>query len=169
MSLVRSLGSGASDTSRATGRTSGKAKTRTSVSFFPLRLSCRSKRWRPTAKDLGLPFSRLTRTEIARCAVERGIVASISGATVWRGSARMLSALVLWIVFGDVFRVAREIRALAEAVLGAPGPPQNMSPYFVHVLSVIAVGMATRSRFEVKAGVVLDLYHRLWTVFTASG
>lgn len=35
-------------------------------------------------KDLGLPFSRLTRDDIARQAVQRGIVASISGATVWR-------------------------------------------------------------------------------------
>jgi hypothetical protein len=35
-------------------------------------------------KDLGLPFSRLTREEIARQAVQRGIVASISRATVWR-------------------------------------------------------------------------------------
>lgn len=35
-------------------------------------------------RDLGLPFSRLTRDEIARQAVTRGIVASISGATVWR-------------------------------------------------------------------------------------
>jgi hypothetical protein len=35
-------------------------------------------------KDLGLPFSRLSRDEIARQAVNRGVVASISGATVWR-------------------------------------------------------------------------------------
>jgi hypothetical protein len=35
-------------------------------------------------RDLGLPFSRLSHDEIARQAVERGIVASISGATVWR-------------------------------------------------------------------------------------
>jgi hypothetical protein len=35
-------------------------------------------------KDLGLPFSRLSREEIARQVVNRGIVASISGATVWR-------------------------------------------------------------------------------------
>jgi len=35
-------------------------------------------------RDLGLPFSRLTRDEIARQAVSRGITASISGATVWR-------------------------------------------------------------------------------------
>jgi hypothetical protein len=35
-------------------------------------------------KDLGLPFSRLTRDDIARQAVQRGVVASISGATVWR-------------------------------------------------------------------------------------
>ncbi len=35
-------------------------------------------------RDLGLPFSRLTSAEIARQAVNRGITASISGATVWR-------------------------------------------------------------------------------------
>lgn len=35
-------------------------------------------------KDLGLPFSHLTRAQIAQQAVERGIVATISGATVWR-------------------------------------------------------------------------------------
>ena len=35
-------------------------------------------------RDLGLPFSRLTRAEIARQAITRGITASISGATVWR-------------------------------------------------------------------------------------
>lgn len=35
-------------------------------------------------KDLGLPFSRLSRNDIAREAVRRGIVASISGSTVWR-------------------------------------------------------------------------------------
>lgn len=35
-------------------------------------------------KKLGLPFSRLSRNDIIREAVQRGIVASISGATVWR-------------------------------------------------------------------------------------
>ena len=35
-------------------------------------------------KDLGLPFSRLTHEEIARQAERQGIVASISGKTVWR-------------------------------------------------------------------------------------
>ncbi len=35
-------------------------------------------------KDLGLPLSHLTYEEIAGISVERGIVASISGATVWR-------------------------------------------------------------------------------------
>jgi transposase len=35
-------------------------------------------------RDLCFPFSRLTRGEIARQAVNRGITASISGATVWR-------------------------------------------------------------------------------------
>jgi hypothetical protein len=35
-------------------------------------------------KKLGLPFSRLSQNDIAHEAVRRGIVASISGATVWR-------------------------------------------------------------------------------------
>jgi transposase len=35
-------------------------------------------------KDLGLPFSRFGRRQIAEEAIHRGIVASISGATVWR-------------------------------------------------------------------------------------
>jgi len=35
-------------------------------------------------KELGLPFSRLTQEEIARQAERQGIVASISGKTVWR-------------------------------------------------------------------------------------
>jgi hypothetical protein len=35
-------------------------------------------------KDLGLPFSKLTHEEIARQAERQGIVASISGKTVWR-------------------------------------------------------------------------------------
>lgn len=35
-------------------------------------------------KQLGLPFSRLTHDEIARQATRQGIVASISGKTIWR-------------------------------------------------------------------------------------
>ena len=35
-------------------------------------------------KELGLPFSRLTHNEIARQAESQGIVASISGKTIWR-------------------------------------------------------------------------------------
>ncbi|MBW1776791.1 MAG: hypothetical protein JRI76_05715 [Deltaproteobacteria bacterium] len=35
-------------------------------------------------KDLGLPFSRLSRNDIAQQTIQRGIVASISGAKVWR-------------------------------------------------------------------------------------
>ena len=73
-------------------------------------------------KDLGLPFSRLTRTQIARHAVERGIVASISGATIWR-----------WLS-------ADAIRPWCYRSWIWPRDP----------------------RFEEKAGVVLDLYHRLW-------
>jgi hypothetical protein len=73
-------------------------------------------------KDLGLPFSRLTRTQIAQQAVERGIVASISGATIWR-----------WLS-------ADAIRPWCYRSWIWPRDP----------------------RFEEKAGIVLDLYHRLW-------
>jgi hypothetical protein len=34
--------------------------------------------------DLGLPFSRLSRADLRTAAIERGIVAEISGATIWR-------------------------------------------------------------------------------------
>jgi len=39
-------------------------------------------------KELGLPFSRLSHDDIARQAQEHGIVASISGKTVWRWLSR---------------------------------------------------------------------------------
>jgi hypothetical protein len=45
-------------------------------------------------RDLGLPFSRLTHAEIARQAVNRGITASTSGATVWRWLSQ--DAIRLW-------------------------------------------------------------------------
>ena len=35
-------------------------------------------------RDLGCPLSHLTYREIADLAVQRGLTASISGATVWR-------------------------------------------------------------------------------------
>jgi hypothetical protein len=73
-------------------------------------------------KDLGLPFSRLTRTQIAQQAIERGIVATISGATVWR-----------WLN-------ADAIRPWCYRSWIWPRDP----------------------RFEAKAGVVLDLYQRIW-------
>jgi hypothetical protein len=73
-------------------------------------------------KDLGLPFSRLTRTLIARQAVERGIVATISGATVWR-----------WLN-------ADAIRPWCYRSWIWPRDPH----------------------FETKAGLVLDLYQRVW-------
>jgi len=73
-------------------------------------------------KELGLPFSRLTREEIVRQAVARGIVASISGATVWRWLSE--DAIRPWCYRSWIF----------------PRDP----------------------RFEEKASVVLDLYHRIW-------
>jgi len=72
--------------------------------------------------DLGLPFSRLTRDQIAQQVVRQGIVASISGATVWR-----------WLS-------ADAIRPWCYRSWIWPRDP----------------------RFEEKAGVVLDLYHRGW-------
>lgn len=73
-------------------------------------------------KNLGLPFSHLSRQLIAQQAVERGIVATISGATVWR-----------WLH-------ADAIRPWCYRSWIWPRDPQ----------------------FEAKAGVVLDLYQRIW-------
>ncbi len=73
-------------------------------------------------RDLGLPFSRLSRRQIAHEAVKRGLVATISGATVWR-----------WLH-------ADAIRPWCYRSWIWPRDP----------------------RFEEKAGVVLDLYARIW-------
>jgi len=45
-------------------------------------------------KDLGLPFSKLTHEEIARQAKKQGLVASISGKTIWRWLSK--DAIRLW-------------------------------------------------------------------------
>ena len=71
---------------------------------------------------LDLPLSRLSSGEIARAAVEQGIVAQISGTTVWR-----------WLS-------ADAIRPWRHRCWIFPRDPQ----------------------FAEKAGVVLDLYQRLW-------
>ena len=66
-------------------------------------------------KDLGLPFSRLTRDEIAREAVRRGIVASISGATVWRWLSE--DAIRPWCYRSWIFPRAPDFEEKAGAVL----------------------------------------------------
>jgi hypothetical protein len=71
---------------------------------------------------LGIPLSRFSRLELAREAVARGIVASISGATIWRWLSA--DALRPWYHRSWIF----------------PRDPD----------------------FEIKAGVVLDLYQGLW-------
>lgn len=71
---------------------------------------------------LDLPLSRFSSDEIARAAVEQGIVAQISGTTVWR-----------WLS-------ADAIRPWRHRCWIFPRDPQ----------------------FAEKAGVVLDLYQRLW-------
>lgn len=122
-SLVRSSRSGANDTSRKDWPDSREGQDTDARVFFPPEIVMQVKALAcQLPKDLGLPFSRLTRTEIARHAVERGIVASISGATVWR-----------WLS-------ADAIRPWCYRSWIWPRDPQ----------------------FEEKAGVVLDLYHRLW-------
>lgn len=73
-------------------------------------------------KDSGLPLSRLSHADIARQATARGLVASISGATVWRWLNA--DAIKPWFQRSWIF----------------PRDP----------------------RFAEKAGVVVDLYQRLW-------
>ena len=91
--------------------------------FFPPELVCEVKAlachlpW-----EYGLPLSRFSRTDLQQLVVERGLVAQISGATIWRWLHE--DALRPWTQRSWVF----------------PRAPD----------------------FADKAGVVLDLYHRLW-------
>lgn len=85
ISLGKSLPSGASVSSRSAWQVSPNGQGADARVFFPpdivmevKALACQLPR------DLGLPFSSLTHEDIAQQAVARGIVASISGATVWR-------------------------------------------------------------------------------------
>jgi len=73
-------------------------------------------------QEYGQPLSRFSRADLQRLVVERGLVAQISGATIWRWLHE--DALRPW--------------TLRSWVL--PQAPD----------------------FAAKAGVVLDLYHRLW-------
>ena len=72
--------------------------------------------------ERNLPFSRLSHEEIAREAVRSGIVASISGATIWRWLSA--DAIKPWLYRSWIF-------------------PRD--PHFAQ-----------------KAGVILDLYHKVW-------
>ena len=66
-------------------------------------------------KELGLPFSRFSCADIAGQAVQRGIVASISGATVWRWLTA--DAIRPWSHRTWIFPRDVQFRAKAERVL----------------------------------------------------
>jgi len=66
-------------------------------------------------KELGLPFSRFSCADIAGQAVQRGIVASISGATVWRWLSA--DAIRPWSHRTWIFPRDKQFRAKAERVL----------------------------------------------------
>lgn len=66
-------------------------------------------------KELGLPFSRFSCADIADQAVQRGIVASISGATVWRWLSA--DAIRPWSHRTWIFPRDKQFRAKAERVL----------------------------------------------------
>jgi len=81
--------------------------------------------------ELGLPLSRLSCADIAREAVERGLVAAISGATVWRWLET--DALKPWSYRSWIFPRAENFSERAERVLdlyhrcweGAPLGPDD--------------------------------------------
>lgn len=66
-------------------------------------------------KEFGLPFSRFSCADIAGQAVQRGIVASISGATVWRWLSA--DAIRPWSHRTWIFPRDKEFRTKAERVL----------------------------------------------------
>lgn len=81
----KSLPSGANASSRNVWQGSRSGQGAVARAFFPPEIVIEVKALAcQLPRDLGLPFSHLTREEIAREAMSRGIVASISGATVWR-------------------------------------------------------------------------------------
>jgi len=65
--------------------------------------------------ELGLPLSRFSYADLARCAVERGIVASVSGATIWRWLGA--DALKPWTYRTWIFPRDPRFREKAERVL----------------------------------------------------
>ena len=91
--------------------------------FFPPDLVCQVKALACQLPcEYGLPLSRFSRADLQRLVVERGLVAQISGSTIWRWLHE--DALRPWTRRSWVFPQAAD--------------------------------------FAEKAGVVLDLYHRLW-------
>ena len=98
-------------------------RARVARAFFPPELVCEVKALAcQLPAELGLPLSRFSRAELQRLVLERGLVAQISGTTIWR-----------WL-HEDA------LRPWTRRSWAFPRAPD----------------------FAEKAGVVLDLYHRLW-------
>lgn len=66
-------------------------------------------------KELGLPFSRFSNKDIAREAVSRGIIASISGTTIWRWLSN--DAIRPWCSRSWIFPRDPDFSAKAEIIL----------------------------------------------------
>jgi hypothetical protein len=114
-------GDNASTTSASPVLKTGHA--RVARAFFPPDLVCEVKALAcQLPQEYGQPLSRFSRTDLQRLVVERGLVAQISGATIWR-----------WL-HEDALR------------------PWTQRSWV----------LPRASDFAAKAGVVLDLYHRLW-------
>ncbi len=131
-------------------------------------------------KERDLPFSRLSHADIAREAVQRGVVASISGTTVWR----WLSAEAIkpwshrsWIFprdahFGekasrllDLYQGVWEGRPLGpdEYVISADEKTSIQARRRIHPGSAPAAGRCRRVEFEYKRGGALA-YMAAWDV-----
>src|SRR5688572_14654026 len=82
---ARSFASGASVTGMKAWRVWRSAPAKDDRGVFPPDVVCEIKALAcQLPADLGLPFSRLSRADLRTAAIERGIVAEISGATIWR-------------------------------------------------------------------------------------
>ena len=69
----------------APGRLGGGAGAGTQARFFPPRVVAEVKALAcALPRELGLPLSRLSREDLRRFVLERGIVESVSGTTIWR-------------------------------------------------------------------------------------
>ena len=106
----------------ASGRLDRSPSGRTAPEFSPLTWWSRSRRWPANCRrSTGAPLARWQCPDLARAAVEQGIVASISGTTIWRWLTA--DAIKPWQHRSWIFPRDPDFGAKAARVLDLVRPP----------------------------------------------